>query len=61
MIASFSAFGGYFPSIALIVLRSLEGSVLWSSVSMFFSDVPLLVWCSRRSSVAGRVRWDLKI
>ena len=30
---SFSAFGGDFPSIALIVLHSLEGSVLWSSVS----------------------------
>ena len=33
MMASFSAFGGDFPSIALIVLHSLEGSVLWSSVS----------------------------
>ena len=32
--ASFSAFVDYFPSIELIVLRSLEGSVLWSSVSM---------------------------
>ena len=31
--ALFSAFGGNFPSIALIVLHSLEGSVLWSSVS----------------------------
>ena len=30
---SFSAFGDDFPSIALIVLYSLEGSVLWSSVS----------------------------
>ena len=33
MMASFSAFGGDFPSIALIVLHSLEGSVMWSSVS----------------------------
>ena len=31
--ASFSAFGGDFPSIAFIVIHSLEGSVLWSSVS----------------------------
>ena len=30
---SFSAFGGEFPSIALIFHHSLEGSVLWSSVS----------------------------
>ena len=30
---SFSAFGDDFPSIALIVLHSLEGYVLWSSVS----------------------------
>ena len=33
MVASFSAFGGDFPSIALIILHSLEGSILWSSVS----------------------------
>ena len=33
MMVSFSAFGGDFPFIALIVLHSLEGSVLWSSVS----------------------------
>ena len=33
MMASFSAIGGNFPSIALIVLHSLEGSVQWSSVS----------------------------
>ena len=33
MTASFSAFGGDLLSIALIVLLSLEGSVLWSSVS----------------------------
>ena len=39
MMASFSAFGGDLPFIGLIVLHSLEGSVLWSSVSMFFSDV----------------------
>ena len=31
--ASFSAFGDDLPSIALIVLHSLEGSVLWSIVS----------------------------
>ena len=31
--ASFSAFGGDLPYIALIVLHSLKGSVLWSSVS----------------------------
>ena len=31
--ASFSAFGGDLPSIAFIVVHSLEGSVLWSSVS----------------------------
>ena len=33
VMASFSAFGGDLPSIAFIVLHSLEGSVLWSSVS----------------------------
>ena len=33
VMASFSALGNDFPSIALIVLHSLEGSVLWSSVS----------------------------
>ena len=33
MMASFSAFGGDLLSIALIVLHSLEGSVLWASVS----------------------------
>ena len=33
MMPSFSALGGGFPSIALIVLHSLEGSVMWSSVS----------------------------
>ena len=33
MMASFSAFSGDLPSIALIVLHSLEGSVVWSSVS----------------------------
>ena len=30
VMASFSAFGGDLPSIAFIVLHSLEGSVLWS-------------------------------
>ena len=45
MMASFSAFGGDFPCIVLIVLHGLEGSVLWSSVSdEFFSDVRLLFW-----------------
>ena len=33
VMASFSAFGGDLSSIAFIVLHSLEGSVLWSSVS----------------------------
>ena len=33
VMASFSAFGGDLPSIAFIVLHSLEGSVVWSSVS----------------------------
>ena len=33
VMASFSAFGGDFPSISLIVIHSLEGYVLWSSVS----------------------------
>ena len=33
VMASFSAFGGDFSSIAFIVLHSLEGSVIWSSVS----------------------------
>ena len=33
MMASFSPFGSYLPSIALIVLHILEGSILWSSVS----------------------------
>ena len=31
--ASFSAFGGDLSFIAFIVIHSLEGSVLWSSVS----------------------------
>ena len=44
VMASFSAFGDDFPSIALIVLHSLEGFVLWSSVSMCFYDVRLLFW-----------------
>ena len=35
VMALFSAFGGNFPSIALIVLHSL-GSVLWSSISTLF-------------------------
>ena len=46
MMASFSAFGGDFPSIALIVIHSLEGSasgpVSPQSISMFLSDVRLL-------------------
>ena len=33
VMASFSALGGDFPSIVLIVLQSLVGSDLWSSVS----------------------------
>ena len=33
VMASFVAFGDDLPSIALIVLHSLEGAVLWSSVS----------------------------
>ena len=33
MIDSFLAFGGDLPYIALIVLHSLEGYVMWSSVS----------------------------
>ena len=37
--ASFSAFGNDSPSIALIVLNSLEGSVLWSSVSTNYLHV----------------------
>ena len=44
MMASLSAFGGDLPYIALIVLYCLEGSDLWSSVSMFISDVHLLFW-----------------
>ena len=32
-IGQYEAFGGDLPSIAFIVLHSLEGSVLWSSVS----------------------------
>ena len=39
MLASFSAFGGDLSSIALIVLHSLEGSVLWSSVSTNYLHV----------------------
>ena len=48
--ASFSAFGDDLPSIALIVLYILEGSVLSCgpvsprTVSMCFSDVCLLFW-----------------
>ena len=42
MMASFSTFGGDFPSIALIVLHSLEGSDLYPrSVFMF---VHVLFW-----------------
>ena len=37
--ASFSAFGADFPSIALLVLHSLKGSVLWSSVSTNYLHV----------------------
>ena len=33
VMASFSAFGDDLPFIALIVLYSLEGSILWFSVS----------------------------
>ena len=33
MMALFSVFGVFLPSIALIFIHSLEGSVLWSSVS----------------------------
>ena len=33
VMASFSAFGAYLPSIAFIVIHGLEGSVLWSIVS----------------------------
>ena len=49
MMASFSAFGGDFPSIALIVLHSLWkglscGPVSPRTVSIFFSDVRLLFW-----------------
>ena len=42
VMASFSAFGGDFPSIAFIVLHSLEGSpVSPRTVSMCFFDVRL--------------------
>ena len=44
VMAALSAFGSDLPSIALIVLHSLEGSFLWSSVSMFFSVAWLLLW-----------------
>ena len=40
---SFSAFGDELPSIALIVLHSLEGSALWPSVSTNCLRV-LLFW-----------------
>ena len=35
MMASFSAFGGDFPSIALIVLHSLEGSVVSNCLHVY--------------------------
>ena len=44
VMASFSAFGDDFPSIALIVLHSLERSALWSPVSPCIS--PMFVCCS---------------
>ena len=40
MMALFSAFGGDLPSITLIVVYILEGSVLW------FSFSPMFVCCS---------------
>ena len=48
MMASFSCFGDDLTSIALIVLHSLEGSVLWSSVSTkcFHVFTPMFVYCS---------------
>ena len=51
MMASFSSFGGDLPSIASIALHILEWSVMWSSVSMFFSDfifvlvISSFIWC----------------
>ena len=44
MMASFSAFGGDFPSIAFILLHSLEVYVLWSSVST--NCLHVFLWCS---------------
>ena len=42
--ASFLAFGGDLPAIALIVLHSLGGYVLWSSVSTNCLNVFLRCW-----------------
>ena len=46
--ALFSDFGCDLPSIALIVLHSLEGSVLWFNVSYKLSPCvsPMFVCCS---------------
>ena len=44
MMASFSAFSGDFPSIALIVIHSWEGSILWSSV--FTNCLHVFLRCS---------------
>ena len=48
VMASFSALGGDLPSIAfiIIVLHSLEGSVLWSNVSTNFPCVSPVFICS---------------
>ena len=46
VMASFLAFGGDLPYIAFIVLHSLEGSVLWSSVSTNCPCVSPVFICS---------------
>ena len=53
MMASFSAFGGDLPSIALIVIHRLEGSVLWSSVSLCsqFVIASKFIWNQRVCSI----------
>ena len=62
MMASFSVFGGDFPFIALIVLHTLKGSVIWSSVStnclhVFLRCLVVLVItsfiCSRTGEISG--------
>ena len=63
MMVSFSALGSVFPCIALIVSPQFDrvGFAIQRlhKLSMFVSDVYLLFWSSRRSSVVWTKGWDL--